>query len=355
VIRRIFTMYGCGDGLRLIADRLTEEGVLSPAAYDQVRNRHRDPRGWSHTAIRAILTNPIYGGRRVWGKQRRYEELLDINDVAAGHVTKMKWRPRSEWIEGANPSVEALVDDHDLAAVNARLGANPGRTKPRDAQHPYLLRGVLYCGLCGRKMQGSARRSRKPDGSTRVLYRCEFGAHRSVPLDMDHPLSVHAREDAIVPRLDAWLAEIVTPESLAASQTVPDDVATADAVVRVAVADCEARIERLLSSIESGVDGELVIPRVKSIQAERERFKASLSTHTTWRPVKASEIEHWADQLGGLVDILKRADAPQRADVYASLAIKLNYYPGTPDKSVPPRVEAHADLARVGRGVEGGT
>jgi hypothetical protein len=55
----------------------------------------RNPRGWSHTAIRAILTNPVYGGRRVWGKQRRFEELLDLNDVSADHVTQMRWRAAS--------------------------------------------------------------------------------------------------------------------------------------------------------------------------------------------------------------------------------------------------------------------
>ena len=68
---RIFALYADGVGLRLIAQQLTDDAVPSPAAYDPARNRHRDPRGWSHTAIRAILTNPTYSGRRVWAKQRR--------------------------------------------------------------------------------------------------------------------------------------------------------------------------------------------------------------------------------------------------------------------------------------------
>ena len=272
VVRKIFSMYASGDGLRLIADRLTERGVLSPAAYDRLRNRHRDPRGWSHTAIRAILTNPIYGGQRVWGKQRRYEELLDINDVSAGHVTRMRWRPRSDWIEAAHSDVEALVPKADLVAVAHRLGTNARRTKPRESPHPYLLRGVIYCGLCGRGMQGSARRSRAANGHTRVLYRCEFGSTRSLPPDMDHPPSVHAREDAIIPRLDAWLAEIVTPESLASSQNHPIEVTAGDAAARAAIADCEARLERLVASIESGIDPRLIAPRIQAIEKERERL-----------------------------------------------------------------------------------
>ena len=218
VVRRIFAMYANGDGLRLIADRLTLDGIPSPAAYGRGRNRHRDPRGWSHTAIRAILTNPTYGGHRYWGKQRRYEELLDINDVSAGHVSRMRWRHEIDWIEGQRQSVEALVSESGFAAVAERLGTNARHTKQREAMHPYLLRGLVHCGICGRRMQGSARRSRAAERPSRVLYRCEFGTHRSVPVDMDHPPTVHVREDVIIPRLDAWLAEIVTPEALAASQ-----------------------------------------------------------------------------------------------------------------------------------------
>ena len=96
VVGRIFALYADGVGLRSIAQQLTDDAVPSPAAYDPARNRHRDPRGWSHTAIRAILTNPTYSGRRVWAKQRRHEELLDVDDVAAGHVTRMRWQPADQ-------------------------------------------------------------------------------------------------------------------------------------------------------------------------------------------------------------------------------------------------------------------
>jgi site-specific DNA recombinase len=71
VVERIYRMYADGAGLRHIAQRLTDEGVPSPSQYDPARNRHRDPRGWSHSAIRAILDNPTYLGVRVWGKQEK--------------------------------------------------------------------------------------------------------------------------------------------------------------------------------------------------------------------------------------------------------------------------------------------
>src|SRR5262245_18092364 len=72
VVERIYRMYADGAGLRYIAPQLTDDGVPSPSQYDPARNRHRDPRGWSHSAIRAILDNPTYLGIRVWGKQEKY-------------------------------------------------------------------------------------------------------------------------------------------------------------------------------------------------------------------------------------------------------------------------------------------
>lgn len=60
IVERIYLMYADGAGLRYIAQQLTNEGLPSPSQYDPARNRHRDPRGWSHSAIRAILDNPPF-------------------------------------------------------------------------------------------------------------------------------------------------------------------------------------------------------------------------------------------------------------------------------------------------------
>ena len=91
VVERIYTMFAVeGMGLRAIAQTLAAEGIPSPAAHDRTRNRHRNPVGWSHAAVRAILTNPTYVGIRLWGKQQRVETLLDPDDVAAGLQSRMR-------------------------------------------------------------------------------------------------------------------------------------------------------------------------------------------------------------------------------------------------------------------------
>jgi hypothetical protein len=94
-VRRIFAEYLAGTGLFTIAEGLTKDGLLSPSAQDRARTRHRSTTAWSKGAVRVILTNPRYTGRQVWNKQRKDEVLIDVEDVALGHESRMRWNPRA--------------------------------------------------------------------------------------------------------------------------------------------------------------------------------------------------------------------------------------------------------------------
>ncbi|MET8650431.1 recombinase family protein [Nocardia aurea] len=51
---------------------------------------HRSGDGWQEFTVRAILENPRYTGYAVFGRWSKHEELLDPDDVAAGHVVRFK-------------------------------------------------------------------------------------------------------------------------------------------------------------------------------------------------------------------------------------------------------------------------
>jgi hypothetical protein len=74
-----------------------------------------------------------------------------------------------------------------LPRMQARRG--PDLVCSRESRTPYALRGMLYCGVCVRLMQGAARVGKR---TTRILYRCELGKSRSVPAELaDHPSTVY--------------------------------------------------------------------------------------------------------------------------------------------------------------------
>ncbi|WP_280828276.1 recombinase family protein [Mycobacterium sp. OTB74] len=349
VVERIYRMYADGAGLRYIAQQLTDEGIPSPSQYDPARNSHRDPRGWSHSAIRAILDNPTYRGIRVWGKQEKYEVLVNPDDVAAGYETRMRWRDESDWIAPDRRTHEALIPDELAQAVRLRTQARrgPGLVCSRESTMPYALRGLLFCAACGRRMQGAARVGKR---TTRILYRCELGKSRSVPTDLrDHPRTVYLREDEVTARLDEWIATLADPEDLARGHDAEPAVGTAYAALRRQLTEANAKVAALVTAVESGVAVEDLTAALRRRTAERDELKARLEQAERPRVMSAVQISELVEELGGLSAVLGAATGAERAEVYASLGLRLDYDPHLR------QIKATADLSRVAGCVRGGT
>jgi DNA invertase Pin-like site-specific DNA recombinase len=211
VVRRIFAEYLAGRGYGAIAAGLTGDKILSPSAYDPARNSHRTGTAWDPSAVRSILGNPRYTGRQVWNKQRKTEVLIDVNDVALGCMTKLKWNDPGEWVWSQRPAQEAIVDEDTFRQAQA-LRSAPGRGEyaPRRTPRPYLLRGILRCGICGRKMQGCWNHGLPH-------YRCRPQAQETASGSAPHLKSVYLREDRIIPHLDNWLSRKFDPAALPAT------------------------------------------------------------------------------------------------------------------------------------------
>ncbi len=349
IVARIFSLFADGYGLRAIAQQLTDEGIPSPSAHDPQRNKHRDGRGWAHSAVRAILLNEVYTGHRVWAKQQKVEHLIDPDDVAAGHRTAMRWRDPAEWVRADHQTHAPLVTNELHAIVKGLLATTtPGQSKRRASAHPYCLRGLLVCTHCGRRMQGAYRKNRK-EGSGRVLYRCVLRSTRSVPAELEsHPDSLYVREDAIVPKIDEWLASQITPEMLAAHQH--DASTTAQGVaLRTQITQLDKRIANLMSAIE--LSGDLATLTEQLVRRTDERAGLVARLHqdrnsSTWN---AAQMAAALDELGGIAALLPTTDASTREKIYASLGLRLEY------NHYQSRVRATADKACVPGRVRGGT
>lgn len=120
VVQRIFAEYISGRGYFAIAAGLTRDGIPSLSAHDPARNRHRDMRSWSKIAVRSILMNPRYTGRQVWNRQLRDEILVDVEDVAAGHQSRMRWNDRSDWVWSTEPTHDAISTTSVAAVPHGR-------------------------------------------------------------------------------------------------------------------------------------------------------------------------------------------------------------------------------------------
>jgi DNA invertase Pin-like site-specific DNA recombinase len=332
VVRRIFDEYVRGKGWYAIAEVLTADGIPSPSAHDPGRNRHRASShgAWSKSAVRAIVSNPRYTGRQVWNRQRRDEVLLDVEDVAAGHETKMRWNPKAEWVWSSELTHEPLVDTELFARAQeiAAAGAHrPTEAKQHRVTRRYVLSGCVFCSKCGRRMQGNSVRGHS-------WYRCKFPAEYALTERLDHPKSVQVKEDALTDGLDEWLRSLTDPANIdhtvaqLASVAEVDEAALARSeAARKKIADCDERLASYRRALEGGAPGDVVGVWIAEVSGERLKAERDLVGTAPAEQLTEAEIRALILALGSIVKRLKKADPALKAKVYGDLGVEISYDP----------------------------
>jgi site-specific DNA recombinase len=130
---------------------------------------------------------------------------IDVHDVALGHHTRMGWNDAHDWVRSKEQTHEPLISDDLCDAAQAAFTEKRRTTQrtPIEGRH-YVLAGLVRCGACGRRMEGS-RNNGKPDDRGQI--------HRDDPVDRaGHPPTMYLKEEAILPQVDEWLAELFDDE-----------------------------------------------------------------------------------------------------------------------------------------------
>src|SRR6266702_600353 len=329
VVARIFRDYLNGIGIWALAERLTAEGIPCPSAHDPGRNRHRSGIASSKGAIRAILRNPRYTGYQVWNKQRNAETRLDVEDVALGYETKLRWNDTSTWVWSDRIAHPPIIDKDTCEQAGRRLAsrgpASTGRTVVR-TRHSYALTGVLFHAQCGRRMQGSW-------NNRQAHYRCRFPSEYAIANKLDHPVTVYLRETNILEPLDGWLRRSTCPafeHSLTALERAQPDIDARAEAVRRTLDECDRKLARHRAALEAGADPALVAAWSREVQAQRVTAQAQLATIRTQpgtgRRMTRDEIRSLVDALGGLLRVLRDADPGDKLEVYRQLGLRLTYH-----------------------------
>lgn len=354
VVRRIYEEYIRGNGLHAIANMLTAEGIASPSASDPVRNKHRQKNGsgWRHTAVRVILGNERYLGYEIWNRQRRDEVLIDVHDVALGHETRMRWNEKASWIRSREQTHEPLISQQQWDAVEAIFAGRqraPLARIPLEGRH-YVLAGLVRCGDCGRRMEGSWNHDK-------AHYRCQL--RREDPIDRgDHPGTIYLKEAVILPHVDAWVAELFdddhldhTAELLAAA-TEPDPgeaVRRRETQDRINKLDDEIEAYRALVR-EQPVTAREVGKWIAETVQEKTRLENLLGLEPTTK-LTADDVKAMLAGLRSITRSLALADPDIKAAAYADLGISVTYHEdGRALLESRPRISGVA-----GVGVGGGT
>lgn len=225
---------------------------------------------------------------------------------------------------------------------------------------PYVLRGRLYCGYCGRRMQGQY-------SNQAPYYRCRYPKEYALASHVRHPGNVYLREADVLPAIDRWLLVIFAPHRL--EQTIHEMQAAQDPPpalltlpgqdTQALIASCDARLARYQAALDAGADPKAVAEWTRQVQAERSAVlarDASRGRHKPARQLTEDDIRALITGLGDLHDVIHDAEPAVKAAIYEQLGLKVTYLPGQ-DKlradvtispeTFAPKSEQYGEMGRV--------
>lgn len=160
IVKRIFKMRLEGMTPTMIARKLSDEKIDPPSIYSgkNIKKTYTTYL-WGLSTINQILQNQIYIGNLV---QRKFDKV--------NYKSKKKVKiDEEDWIIVEN-FVEPIINKKDFKAVQEMKVKNIGRCQKK---YDYLLKGLVVCGDCGKKMTVRRRQSKGKDkGDSYENYYC---------------------------------------------------------------------------------------------------------------------------------------------------------------------------------------
>ncbi len=166
VVRKIFHLAKDGNSMRGIAEKLSEERIMIPAAY--LKEYHpeqyngyafKDPFIWSMSTIRDILSRQEYLGHTV------------LHKTVNANFKLHKRKPTAADEQYVFPNTHEPIISQTLWDCAQKMRIQAKRTNIRGTHH-HRLSGYVFCGDCGRRMtlQSHSKRSNKEEFT--YSYRC---------------------------------------------------------------------------------------------------------------------------------------------------------------------------------------
>ena len=182
IVRKIFSSYASGKGLRAIANSLNKEG-------------YRTKRGnsFNTSAIKEIILNPLYIGKIRFNRYENWSE----------HRRKGK----SENVILADGVHEPIITQELWDRVQA-LQKSKAEKPMKNYEGNYLLTGLIKCPFCGATMVGTRTTNTLKDGTKKIIRYYSCGAARSKGASVCgfHSIRANYAEGYILERIN----EVVT-------------------------------------------------------------------------------------------------------------------------------------------------
>lgn len=311
VIRRIFKMAAEGVPVTRIAEILTEERVMNPAAHQEVaygtesrNHRYSDPCMWNNGTVISIIERREYLGHTVLGKtvQENFKSK------------KRKWLDPEEWLIFPNTH-EPIIDQETWDMANKQRKRAPKRVANGTFTH--RLSGLIWCADCGGRMSFSAAPYSKivagTDRDSEYTYQCSnyrnryhaCSNHYIKASDLETIIlkAVQTVSEHVLENEDAFVDQLMEQWDLKRQQSSADDKKELSAV------------KKRLTELDNLIQG-LFESQVKGTLPERQAQRL------------IAQYDEEQIQLESRISELEKPEAivtPKKADINRFIALVRKY------------------------------
>ncbi len=278
IVKSMFNDVIGGKGLKEIVKDLNNRGIPGPSG-----------KSWTKTTLHKILTNEVYTGTLVWGRESK-RNLAPIR------------------VEHAWP---VIIEKDIFEAVRKKLhDRSPSRLNPRIASSRYLLSGLVKCGHCGKALVGQEAKGgrfsyyvcdtllKKGSGS------CEARYYNSNKLET---VVIQTLKDHILNKESLkGLVDRVNNSMGNETSSYHDELA----IVLNEIITSSGRLDKLYDALETGkVDLDDLAPRIKGLRLQLEQLqnrKYELECHLSDRKVEPADLKRvmaYVDNFRNTLDI----------------------------------------------------
>lgn len=273
-VQYIFKLCSEGNGYNRITKILRKDGYLNPIAYF---NRHnpdyykadywRKPYDWHITSIRFILSNMVYLGHTVYGKQR----------VKIMSTSKKIKAPEEDWVITYNTH-EPLVSQETWDLVQSMLKSRKRETRTGEIQ---IFSGLLSCSDCGSALTYAG----KQKGSIRKgEYSCWFYKTHGKEYCSSHYITYDNLYNIVIEDIrknarlaeryeDRYLRQLLDADTVKQKKQLEKDKKEIEAT-KLRIADLDTIIKKLY---EDNVLGKITDKRFASLSGDYEKEQQELS------------------------------------------------------------------------------
>lgn len=273
VVRYIFKLHSEGLGSFKIVDILNAEGFKP-----QLSNAFNLP------TVKRIMQNPVYKGTVVFNNRKRVKEggkylykVVETIETPNAHPAII---PPEQW-EQANR--ERVTRTEKAKAI---------REKPANLTGTTLLKDLIFCGMCGRKMS-----IRKEQNGVYILKRCEYLLPGSPERCSNSGIKMEYLEEELLSKLKKHKENLKKELKLLKNQDLTNikaDIQDSLKHFEVQIKDNLNRQDKLIEVIERGLYSfdeiknrkQALISEQQALEASKEKLEQELKNINVSSPIE---------------------------------------------------------------------